>query len=494
MAEEPKEHTTPGEPETSAKPQGAVEAQEPGGAAPDKPASSADAATPGKHRESKGTGHWLSICHLVIVLGLGVKPRPSSGEKLEVPKKTDEPPGRFSDKKYLLPFGRYVGSTEVEPPADEVLVGREGQRAYLIDLLISTGRRGAYLVTGHRGAGKTSFVKYCVSEYEASVFSRFLRGNVGRGIWDRVFVLLFWASILVGALLATELVQLFSNSTAGKWDDYLTWVLLLPVGIILLYPCVYAKVVLETCIRASYQLKPDNSKDEANVHESERDAVYRAGSRAFFIVLFLTLGIWLWWPAGRPAIGIALLIPPVCALYATVQAISFRRKNESREVWRHWVFAVIPLGALGQDIWLYSSLMADDRQARFIFQGNLALGIVFLGLGSIFRGVDQRKRIKIIHCVETDKVWYEPTPSLKYAMTSGAEWYLFFGFGALIVGSILLMIGGETWRRVATQSFFPLILICAFSFFLMTKRSQGTRVGRDGNEETYFFQPRPMLI
>ena len=122
---------------------------------------------------------------------------------------------RFSDKKYVLPFGRYVGSTEVEPPADEVLVGREGQRAYLIDLLISTGRRGAYLVTGHRGAGKTSFVKHCISEYEASVFSRFLRGNVGRGVWDRVLVLLFWMSILLGALLSTELVQFFINSTAG---------------------------------------------------------------------------------------------------------------------------------------------------------------------------------------------------------------------------------------------------------------------------------------
>src|SRR6185295_5589965 len=155
--------------------------------------------------------------------------------------------GRFSAKKYILPFGRYVGSTDVEPPANEVLVGREGQRAHLIDLLISTGRRGAYLVTGRRGAGKTSFVKHCISEYEKSVLSRFLRGNVGRGVWDRTLVLLFWFAVLLGLLLLTELIQFLAHPTNEGESAHLRWLILAPVGIALLYPCVYARAIVEEC-------------------------------------------------------------------------------------------------------------------------------------------------------------------------------------------------------------------------------------------------------
>ena len=69
----------------------------------------------------------------------------------------------FSERKYAVPFGRYQPGGDVGPPDNEVLVGREGQRAYFIDLLFRMGRRGAFLVTGHRGIGKTSFVKHCLS-------------------------------------------------------------------------------------------------------------------------------------------------------------------------------------------------------------------------------------------------------------------------------------------------------------------------------------------
>ncbi len=43
---------------------------------------------------------------------------------------------RFSATTYAIPLGIYT-SGDAEPPANEVLVGREGRRAYLINLLIN---------------------------------------------------------------------------------------------------------------------------------------------------------------------------------------------------------------------------------------------------------------------------------------------------------------------------------------------------------------------
>src|SRR5262249_31475932 len=149
--------------------------------------------------------------------------------------------------------GRYVSSSEVEPPADEVFVGREGQRAFLIESLISTGRRGAFLVTGRRGTGKSSFVRHCIEEYRAGVFRRFLRGNVGRSFWDRTLILLFGAALLAFALTVSELTYVVLPLSEGGGSHKLLSFLLVPIGIALLYPCVYANLVVETVLR---QVKP----------------------------------------------------------------------------------------------------------------------------------------------------------------------------------------------------------------------------------------------
>lgn len=399
---------------------------------------------------------------------------------------------RFSNKKYVLPFGRYVGSTEVEPPADEVLVGREGQRNYLIDLLISTGRRGAYLVTGHRGAGKTSFVKYCISEYEASVFSRFLRGNVGRGVWDRVLVLFFWMAILAGALLATEAVQFFVNSP-GSTDDLLKWVILLPIGIILLYPCVYAKVVLETCIRAAA------GQDGASTNQEVESGVSRwAGGAAFLIVVALAVAIWFVSPFGAPAQGISLLIPLVCALYATVQAVSFRREGR---VWTWFVYGflfVILAGAFYESVTLSRFISSQlqrqlpsghaDEIVGSLFLGHLALGLLFLGLSFILRGWDQRERIGLVQATSAS--------ALKDAIRWGARWYFFFGGVLFVVGPLLLwhILGRiDLW---GAYFIIPVILLGAFFLIAREREWEGIRNQTMANEEgtTWRFQPRPMWI
>ena len=87
---------------------------------------------------------------------------------------------------YVIPFGRVLGQNDGDPPINEMMVGRSAEKANLINLLVSRGPTGAYLITGRRGVGKTSFVRHCLAEYESAVFKRFLRSNSGKSIWDHL--------------------------------------------------------------------------------------------------------------------------------------------------------------------------------------------------------------------------------------------------------------------------------------------------------------------
>jgi hypothetical protein len=330
--------------------------------------------------------------------------------------------GTFSEKKYAVPFGRYIGSSEVQPPADEVLVGREGQRAYLIDLLISTGRRGAYLVTGRRGTGKTSFVKYCIAEYEASVFSRFLRGNVGKGVWDRALVLLFWFALLLSALLLSELIQIFNTPPEGS-SNPLRWVALVPVGILLFYPCVYAQVAVEAILREKLKLHQDLTEAP------------RFGTWAAVLVTIAAAVAWFAPGLGKP-VSVSLFIPIICGCYLFIQATSFETE-QSVSGPKHrallGVFLFLYLVLITFAAW--PSLERPDAAEGAL--ANLGLGAVLLCVGHLLRGCQQHT-IADLAAPGKGKGVRRPDlrASLARAMTSGSRWYtftagliLFFGLG-----------------------------------------------------------------
>src|SRR5215213_5433578 len=130
---------------------------------------------------------------------------------------------RFSEQRYAADFGRYEGTRPAENPAHELLVGREGQRAHFLNLLLTVGRKGAYLVTGHRGSGKTAFVKFCLDEYRENVFRRYLRSNVGRRFfWDRLGHLTFGMLIVLGFLLISEMLQKLAFADHWSFLDRVT--------------------------------------------------------------------------------------------------------------------------------------------------------------------------------------------------------------------------------------------------------------------------------
>jgi len=98
---------------------------------------------------------------------------------LRVRIKSESLSGSPRNAHFFIPFGYHPKNEEHFGPGAGAFVGREGERAYLINELTQGGRRGSFLVTGRRGSGKTSFVDHCLDEYQAGLFSKRCAGTVG---------------------------------------------------------------------------------------------------------------------------------------------------------------------------------------------------------------------------------------------------------------------------------------------------------------------------
>lgn len=145
---------------------------------------------------------------------------------------------RFSEKTFSAPFGRVDDSGKRESPLNENLIGREKQRSMFLRHLLDLPSKGVYLITGYRGTGKTSFVRYCLNEYSENVFARFLRRNVGKAFfWDRIFHFFIIVGVAVLALLINELLEASATDNLGD----VVLVVAIPSLIIGVYPFVLAK-------------------------------------------------------------------------------------------------------------------------------------------------------------------------------------------------------------------------------------------------------------
>lgn len=78
-------------------------------------------------------------------------------------------------------IGRYEGCRAAPKGANELFVGRGRIREQFVDWLLRRSRCGAILITGARGAGKSTFVDTCLNDYEDRIFSEPSRlGPVGK--------------------------------------------------------------------------------------------------------------------------------------------------------------------------------------------------------------------------------------------------------------------------------------------------------------------------
>ncbi len=154
--------------------------------------------------------------------------------------------------KIIIPFGRFA-SKLTKSGEKKLFIAREKTRALLIDRLISGESRGAYLVTGRRGVGKTSFVEACLEEYSNSVYMRFLRADHGRGLPNVFLTALFSLFLLIAYLAASGMLELTVASANYNF-------LLYPVVAILFSICLSPLFLAFSTLQALIQLFCRNSK------------------------------------------------------------------------------------------------------------------------------------------------------------------------------------------------------------------------------------------
>ena len=144
--------------------------------------------------------------------------------------------------KIIIPFGRFA-SRLTSSGEKKLFIAREKTRALLVDRLISGEGRGAYLVTGRRGVGKTSFVEACLEEYTNSVYMRFLRADHGRGLPNVLLTVLFVLALLLAYLAASGMLEL---TIASANDNFLLY----PVVALLFLVCISPLFLAYSILRA----------------------------------------------------------------------------------------------------------------------------------------------------------------------------------------------------------------------------------------------------
>ena len=150
----------------------------------------------------------------------------------------------FLKSSFLIPFGN-LEQQHPKRGEEAIFIGREGQQAFLVGELTSGKTHGSYLVTGRRGAGKTSFVESCLEEYKKSLFTRFLHSNHGRGIWDLLAMLLFAVIISFALLITSELIQI---SAVAQKNNKLLLFLLIPSVLFCLLPAIFGYQIIRSTI------------------------------------------------------------------------------------------------------------------------------------------------------------------------------------------------------------------------------------------------------
>lgn len=376
---------------------------------------------------------------------------------------TEHPQSRFfSEHNYAVPFGRYQPGGDTGPPANEVLVGRKGQRAYFIDLLFRMGRRGAFLITGHRGIGKTSFVKHCLSVHRDEVFERFLNSNVGRAtFWDRLGVMMIAFIVLVVLSMISQLLEVFTVRLAPQSPPEpspLLWIVLIPLVLLCLYPMLFAREVL----REILETRRDNRQPWIRIHSSTVASVLG--------VVILAPVLWVLPPFGSPAISLSRFLVSILFLYYWVHCLPLNA-SDFRIALLHRItgaifattFMIVPFIAIEpenewNEVWL-----------------NFSLATLFLGFGGLLRSFLLR------HIPSTSTI-LENTP----VAPKPSRWYLLSAIFFIILSFLIFFSSRPQLRIVYFIMIAGIPLVAGSICYLISSRK--------AQQKSFGFQPQPRLV
>lgn len=431
---------------------------------------------------------------------------------------SDQPEPAALRSSYVIPFGRVLGQNDGDPPVNEVLVGREDERAYFVNLLVSRGPTGSYLVTGRRGVGKSSFVRHCLTEYGAAVFKRFLRSNSGKSFWDfSILALLSFVSIVLAMSMSELSALLFLTSFASAGGRILQIVAVLLV-ILCLFPLVYARQIIETVLRTRPPMDPVENVIEGvllifmlrwgtwtttdgrhQLLERAKKATSRFASPiASVLTAGVALCIWYVAPGGEPAMMLGRVYVALCGLHAFVHILSFQKPDHSgrvnqrryqrREV-ASWIFFIvfalleIQIDLFDTGRWLLESVLpvsAAPVEPETMAWLTLATGFVFLSGGNLARYVHVNKR------------WQRRL--VMFGWRDGGLWYAFFSGAAALAAIFCLNMPTE--KLTASDSRIVLLGSIAAVLFAMAVRLRLRQRlwERLPDERSLHFRPRPRML
>lgn len=419
---------------------------------------------------------------------------------------------------YVIPFGRVLGQNDGDPPVNEVLVGREDERAYFVNLLVSRGPTGSYLVTGRRGVGKSSFVRHCLTEYGAAVFKRFLRSNSGKSFWDfSTLALLSFISIML-AVATSELSALLFLTSFDDGGARLLQIVAVFLVILCLFPLVYARQIIETVLRTRPPMDPVENVIEGvllifmlrwstwTTTEGRRQLLERAkktASRfaspiASLLTVALALCVWCVAPGGEPALTLGRVFVTLCSLYAFVHIVSFQKPDHSgrvnerrhyrREVASWFLFIILALLEIQIDLFdvgrralefalPFSAAPTEPESVAWL---TLATGFVFLSGGNLARYVHVNKR------------WRRRL--VMFGWRDGGLWYLFFS--GLSAFAAIFCLNMPEKKFAVSDSRCVLLGVIAISLLAMVIRLRLRQKlwERLADEQSLHFRPRPRML
>lgn len=223
-----------------------------------------------------------------------------------------------TDFLYLLKFGRLTRDKSSGDAAGEY-VGRDGERALLVDALTNAGARGAYLITGRRGVGKTTFVESCLSEYQAGVFKRFLRAPHGRSLLDKIAMAILALMFILAMVVLSDLLE---QVAAGWSENRLLLLLAVPLILIMLLPAAYGLRSLRMC--------------------STLLSKYTGASLSFIITITCLFFLLFIAPTGSPAISMMFfLIFIVFLLASSILMHTFRNTSPQTILYRRFLLFLL---------------------------------------------------------------------------------------------------------------------------------------------------------
>jgi hypothetical protein len=349
----------------------------------------------------------------------------------------------FSTRRYAAEFGRYEGTRAAEYPASEMLVGREEERAYFLNLLHAFGRRGAFLITGHRGSGKTTFVNYCLEEYTGNVYRRYLRGNPGRAFfWDRLGHLAVALLILLLFLLISENLQ---ELALLSWHGLLDWLLMVVLGLFCCFPLLKSKEFLEVILDRS----PRGPRARQWPWSYKPDLV------SIVLLCSAGLALGLWGSLGSPALAVSQLVAVTGWIYLVTNLFSFSGRlladdpgsedlsyslgslQGKRRTWRRIrSFLLIAIGTA--PLWFGLGMPPDPADSVKMVKIYWLAGLCGIALGAFRRSCDQLRLGRRLRALYRRA---DAASAAATAVTASAFWHA--------VGSalILLLLGALLWAN-----------------------------------------------